>query len=246
MLRLLRKNGALLLRRIDEFLFPPLCLICDSPRPAGDRWLCTGCREKLTGQIATRNSCPRCGQNRDFRICACDVAWDFPFSRIFSFVDYDDAVQAVMHQIKYKGKVKFAFYLGTLCREYYRQPQSAEPECMVLPIPLHWLRKQKRGYNQAEWFARGLFCNSSSHVIATDVLKRVRNTRTQTKLDRSQRRRNLTGAFRLTPRGTSRIAGKTVVLVDDVITTGATTAAAATVLLEGGCAGVSVVSFARD
>jgi ComF family protein len=245
MLPRLRNGSAVILRRIDEFVFPPLCIVCDKPRPDRDRWLCHACRRELTEQIPSRNGCPKCGQNLDFRTCSCKFAWDYPFSRIRSFVDYSDTVQSIMHQIKYQGKRGLAFYLGQLCSSFTGQTDVAGASIAV-PIPLHRQRRRKRGFNQAEWFARGLFTGQEGITIATDVLKRVRNTKTQTKLDRSQRQINLTGAFTLSPAGAAVVAGKPVVLVDDVITTGATTAAAASVLLAGKAAGVTVVSFARD
>jgi ComF family protein len=171
--------------------------------------------------------------------------WDFPFDRILSFVDYDDTVQAVMHQIKYQGKKSLACYMGTICAPFFRQFDTLAYD-VVIPIPLHWMRMHKRGYNQAEWFARGLFGDYNRPCIDCSILRRSHRTRTQTLLDRSDRRRNVADAFELTKGGAAAIRGKKVLLVDDVITTGATTAAAATTLLATGCAMVTVVSFARD
>ena len=150
-----------------------------------------------------------------------------------------------MHQIKYQGKKQLARYMGSVCAPYL--DKAVIDACsVVVPVPLHWLRRQKRGYNQAEWFARGLFTEASSPKVHTGILRRLRRTKTQTKLDKSARRGNVAGAFGMTPQGAEIIKGKTIVLVDDVITTGATTVAAAATLLAGGCSGVTVVSFARD
>ncbi len=233
----------LLLRRIDAFVFPPLCIVCDQPRPDHDRWLCEQCRDDITTQITRRDGCPKCGQDRSIRTCTCDIAWDYPFSRIRSFVDYNDTVKSIMQHIKYQGKRNLAEYIGRLCGSHLTADEYTGT--VVVPIPLHRQRRRKRGYNQAEWFARGLFADSSA-TVSTTILQRVRSTGTQTKLDRSQRQRNLAGAFSLTREGPAMITGRKVLLVDDVITTGATTMAAATVLLKGGCSEVEVLSFARD
>lgn len=232
------------MRRIDGFIFPPLCIVCDTPRPDNDRWLCTSCNSTLCALVINRDGCPRCSQNRAFRTCACDVAWDHPFSRIRSFVDYNDTTRSIMHQIKYQGKRGLAEYVGRLCGSHADMAEYANS--IVVPIPLHWQRLWKRGYNQAEWFARGLFAGVPGITLTTGILKRVKSTRTQTKLDRSERRSNLSGAFRIAATGAATINGKRVILVDDVITTGATTAAATAVLLENGCRDVQVMSFARD
>lgn len=150
-----------------------------------------------------------------------------------------------MHQIKYQGRKQLARYVGRLCAPFLES--AAIDSCsVVVPVPLHWLRRQRRGYNQAEWFARGLFEKTPPSQVHTGILRRLRPTNTQTKLDKSERRSNMAGAFGLTSKGAEVIKGIPVVLVDDVVTTGATTAAAASALLGGGCGRVTVVSFARD
>jgi len=116
----------------------------------------------------------------------------------------------------------------------------------IVPVPLHWLRKYKRGYNQAEWFARGIIGDRNKPVLITSGLYRKRKTRTQVKLDKAERQKNVQGAFGITNSLKQIIKGKDILLVDDVITTGATTAACAETLLEGGCKKVRVLSLARD
>jgi len=234
------------LQRFEAFFFPQLCIICDNPRQENNRWLCSPCLNTITSDMTTRNSCPRCSQNRDLRNCTCDLCWDYPFERIISFTDYTEKIQSIMHQIKYQGKRHLAYYMGQLCALH--GTSSFLNECdMVVPIPLHWLRKQKRGYNQAEWFARGLLSGSNRQsLLAGNVVYRARRTATQTKLDRANRRKNIADAFKLTSHGRSAVKGKSIILVDDVVTTGATTASAASVLLNEGCKKVTVVSFTRD
>ncbi|MBN1575541.1 MAG: ComF family protein [Chitinispirillaceae bacterium] len=234
-----------LFQRIDAFVFPPLCIVCDKPRQTDNRWLCGDCLRQLIAGITSRDGCPHCGQNRAVRSCTCAVVWDYPFDRIVSFVDYGDTAQAVMHHVKYQGKRHLARYMGQVCAPYLDKSITDGVD-IVLPVPLHWLRRQQRGYNQAEWFARGLFEDVARPKVHCGILRRVRRTKTQTKLDKSDRRRNVAGAFALTVKGAAAVKGKSLLLVDDVITTGATTAAAAAVLLAGGSGSVTVVSFARD
>ncbi len=263
-----------ILNRLEDFFFPPLCILCDKPRLVENRWFCIECEDHLVGNFKNRNRCPRCSQNRDLRNCTCELVWDYPFESIFSLLDYDDTVQGIMRHVKYGGKKKLAYYTGSLFSSSL--PDSLlENADIVTAIPLHWARRKKRGYNQAEWLARGLFCGlrkregegenlpqrhgeqSEGNELAEeklqtriaplfDILYRKRRTRTQVKLDRTDRQKNVSGAFAVVEEKKSVIKDKTIILVDDVITTGATTSACTEALLEAGCRSVRVVSLARD
>lgn len=150
-----------------------------------------------------------------------------------------------MHHIKYFNKRNLAFYIGSLFSVFIEENffRSAD---YIIPVPLHWLRKYKRGYNQAEWFARGIIYGRDKPVLITSGLYRKKRTRTQVKLDKADRRKNVQGAFGITDDLKRLIKDKDILLVDDVITTGATTAACAEILLESGCQKVRVLSLARD
>lgn len=150
-----------------------------------------------------------------------------------------------MHEIKYRGKRTLARYMGTFLSKQLPSLFFSSYD-IAIPVPLHWLRRRNRGYNQAEWFARGLLEGTGRPQLKTGILRRTRRTRTQTQLDRSERRENIAGAFAVTGEGKSAIKGKSLLLIDDVITTGATTSAAASVLLKEGCESVTVLSLARD
>ena len=154
-------------------------------------------------------------------------------------------IQNIMQQIKYQGKRNLAFEIGMLCGSL-TDAEFTEAFDVIIPIPLHKKRITQRGYNQAELFARGIAAGNSPRKVRTDLLQRIRNTTSQTKLDKSQRKKNLDDAFALSDNAPEHLANKSILLIDDVITTGATTAAATEVLLKSGCASVTVLSFARD
>jgi len=111
-----------------------------------------------------------------------------------------------------------------------------------VPVPLHPLRRRERGYNQAELLARHA-ARRFGVPVARDAVRRVKDTPTQTRLDRRQRAANVRGAFKAAP--AAALKGLHVALVDDVLTTGATTSACARALLGAGAASVRVFTVAR-
>jgi ComF family protein len=232
-------------RRIIDYFFPPLCIICDTPRMPHDRWLCEGCKKSLRNNHGHRQPCPRCAMNRRLGHCACTHGWEQPFESVYSILDFDKTAQAIMHQVKYRGKRRFAFYLGSLLAEFVPPDIFSAADALIV-VPLHRKRLRRRGYNQSFFLAQGLIHGRSGPPILEGVLQRVKNTASQIKLDRAQRLINMKGAFTVVPDQGARIRRKRLLLVDDIVTTGATTAAAAKTLLNSGCASVRVVSIARD
>ncbi|MDO5576381.1 MAG: hypothetical protein Q4F84_04825 [Fibrobacter sp.] len=173
------------------------------------------------------------------------MAWDYPFERIFSFLDYDEMVQKIMHHIKYYGKNKLAWYMGKILSEHL-PPDFFDGFDIITAVPLHWKRKLSRGYNQAHWLAGGFVYNREFPKLKENIIKRQRSTKTQTKLDKAQRQKNIHDAFVLNPDYRGRLSGKSVILVDDVVTTGATTSVCTEELLKSGCSRVKVLSLTRD
>jgi len=226
---------------VYTYFFPELCIICDSVRHPDEKWFCATCIAKLKENSCGRDAC-RCGLNRNIRSCTCTVAWDFPFESIISIFDYNDHTQSLIRNIKYNGKRALAADLAG----YHPGLSSLQSRYdIVVPVPLHWTRLRKRGYNQAEWFAKGVSSMTKIPVVG-DAVCRVKSTGTQTKLDKSERNNNIRDAFALRKRAESLVAGKRVLLVDDVITTGATIAECAKVIIAAGCESVTVMSIARD
>jgi ComF family protein len=229
-----------------DFVFPPLCMVCSLPRIPGQQWLCRACLDVLAANSHERPSCNRCGLNPALRDCNCQHTWPFSFLRIVAFFDFGGPAQTVIHQIKYSGKKSLAYELG---RDFAPQVLGGIKETIdcVVPVPLHTLRRLKRGYNQADYFARGLMAGCAMQAeYLPQALRRSRFTRTQTRLSRESRQRNLRNAFAVSPQSMARVAGRRCLVVDDVVTTGATVDACSRALLSAGALSVVVCALARD
>jgi ComF family protein len=114
---------------------------------------------------------------------------------------------------------------------------------LIVPVPLHRFRLWQRRFNQSAFLAQQV-AKASGRPCRSRLLLRQRPTRTQVGLERDERRRNVRHAFALTPEGASAVGGKTVLLIDDVRTTGATAEACTAALRQGGAARVLLLSFA--
>jgi ComF family protein len=149
---------------------------------------------------------------------------------------YDDALRAIVHALKYDGRRSIARRLGALMRLH--GTELLRDADVAVPVPLHRSRRRRRGFNQADDLARHL------GLPVVRALQRVRATRPQAELSEARRRRNVSRAFAPT-RGIDRCRGATIVLVDDVSTTGATLEACARTLCEAGAREVRALTAAR-
>jgi len=148
----------------------------------------------------------------------------------------------MIHRFKYREGRHLRGPLTDLLVEGLTDPRLAgRPIDAIVPVPLHAARLRARRYNQAEVLAETLSARTGLRVLS--ALRRVRATRTQTRLDREERMENLRGAF--VPAHNARVQGLHLVVLDDVFTTGATTHDCARALREAGAASVRVLTVAR-
>lgn len=232
-------------RNVVGFVYPDLCVVCGEVLGDWGEWLCDGCVESLEDNHRFREGCPLCSHNRKFKSCTCDVVWDHYFEKIYSFFDFDKTIQSIAHNIKYTGKKDLAKYVGCQYARYIPSEFLRDIDG-IIAVPLHFIRKMDRGYNQAEYLARGIIEGINNTIPYLDkTLQRIKHTKTQTKLDKYARQKNLADAFVVKKERLFSIKNKKIILVDDVVTTGATADICTQVLLRSGVQSVRVLSLAR-
>ncbi len=166
---------------------------------------------------------------------------------LFAWGTYEGTIKQSMAKLKYDGirsiGVRYGEWLGTTWQQ--TPPPNTPPKLIIVPIPLHSEKLQTRGFNQAELIARS-FCQTTGHKLDLS-LQRTRSTVAQFGLSKSARAENVAGAFTLAPH-TSLKPDTTVLLIDDIYTTGATVREAAAALREKQIyvCGVAVVATGRD
>jgi len=168
------------------------------------------------------------------------------FDRALSFSGYEGALRGLIHLLKYENVTPSARFLGQYVAAAISELLAGRGDTvpLLVSVPLHKGRKQTRGFNQAELIARSAAKHLDGRVeIAPDVLVRHRETISQVGLSREERIENMRDAFRVVDR--KRVAGRTVILVDDVMTTGTTLSECARVLKQAGAERVWAATAAR-
>jgi len=165
------------------------------------------------------------------------------FDFVLTAWDYSAGLEKLIHHVKYERGLHLGEYLGSRMAEIvYHLRQAVDPESFLSPVPLHRIRQRERGYNQSEVICRGISRVWGMPVLG-DVLSRTKNTRSQTRMSAEQRQDNVRGVFRvIRPEA---VSGKSIFLVDDVITTGATMNGCAGALKEAGAGTVIGLALAR-
>ncbi len=164
------------------------------------------------------------------------------FDAVRSFGFYEGELRELIHLFKYGNVTMLAGPLGRLLAR--TMPENSRFD-VVIPMPLHWRKRWQRGFNQAELLAAEI--GRRTNVPVRNALRRVRNTASQAGLTSSKRRRNVSGAFQAS-RGVKMrtvLNGASVLLIDDVVTTGATAASCARALKRAGARQVTLLTLAR-
>jgi ComF family protein len=160
------------------------------------------------------------------------------FDAAFTYGEYDGTLRKLIHLFKYHGLTPLAPELGKMMSR--AMPRDTEIDLLV-PMPLHWKRHWQRGFNQSRLLAKAI--GKRTGIPVKSVLRRAKATPPQAGLTRAERRVNVAGAFEV--RDPKPVAGRHVLIIDDVMTTGATASACAAALKRAGARRVSVLTLAR-
>jgi ComF family protein len=222
---------------------PPLCPSCREPVEGVG--LCPSCWSKLS--FIARPYCERLGipfvYDPGAGILSMEAIADPPaYHRARAAVRFDEVARALVHALKYGDRLDLAPVMGRWTANAGREILAGADA--LVPVPLHWRRLWARRFNQSAALAAAVSA-ASGLPVATAALKRVKATAHQVGLSRSERAANVQGAFRVPEQGRIEVAGRRLVVVDDVLTSGATVEGCARALLRAGAANVDVLVFAR-
>ncbi|MDX9870877.1 MAG: phosphoribosyltransferase family protein [Clostridia bacterium] len=223
-----------LFRIVLDLLFPIArhCIFCWRKTEGTRGSLCADCAAQILQYGDENEACPRCG--RFIAAGCCPNCFDWPpemLARVVSVVPYDGIYKDKIFDLKYNGQEGLASRLGYLMARKAKALLPLDKDMLTVPVPLHGLREDERGYNQSALLAKAV-AGELSLVYEDKALERIRYDCSQTALGRCERRANMDGVF--TVKNTALLAGKKVLLVDDIITTGATMLAAAAALKAAG------------
>lgn len=234
-----------------QLFYPACCMVCErmlsgsDSLPFNTHLVCRQCRGKLHDKKTIR--CHRCGfpmgkyANVSKSGCTVCRSASLRFHRLICLGSYDGILRDVVIRMKHRSGEQLADCMGQLWAQLARKDFDRLDIDCVVPIPLHWWRRWKRGYNQSEVLAQAL--SRELRLPMVHALKRIRYTPSQHHQTPTQRLANVHGAFQT--RLPHAILKKRVLLVDDVVTTGSTCGDASRALLKSGAVNVTVASLAR-
>lgn len=244
-LAMLRSMAARAARQVIDIVYPPSCLACRRA-VSGEGVLCSACWSAMP--FIERPYCERLGtpfeQDLGPGIISPEAFANPPvYLRARAVARFTDGpARELVHRLKYGDRIELAEPMGRwMARAGADLLKDAQ---LIVPAPLHRWRLFSRRFNQAAALAAEISRVSGVPWDAL-ALKRVKRAKPQIGLSRAQRADNVQGAFRVSEEGRVAIAGKRVLLVDDVLTSGATANAAARILLRGGASQVDLLVFAR-
>lgn len=235
------------LLKLTTQLFPSQCLLCTCTLK-GDL-LCSNCLYDLPhsyGQLL----CQQCGICIESLSNFCGHCLHHPpaFSRSFIPFAYQHPLDHLIHTFKYRRSLACGKLLGQMLADYLQhfaqEHDDWQAPDLIIPAPMHWLRRWQRGFNQAEILGQYV-AHALNIPLATHIIQRNHKTPAQKELSRTERQQNLRKAFSITDKNRELIKHKRIALIDDVVTTTATVRELSQLLIKAGATDVQVWALAR-
>jgi len=243
----IRPQAARLVEACGRLLYPPHCAVCGrSADEDEDRYLCRDCIGAIN--FVQEPTCRKCGHElgpftKKAKRCINCRNTPLRFDRAVAAAHHAGAVRDLLLAFKFAAQKQNAFPLAKLLAARLEATEILEEVQLIVPVPLHRSRQRSRGFNQARSLAERLG-ERLSLMVSPRVLRRVVNTPPQSRgMSLASRRANVKGAFVV--RSPRAVTGKSVLLIDDVLTTGATTSECAGVLKRAGAKKVYVATVTR-
>jgi len=216
-----------------DFILPRFCCSCKTKLSANQDTMCDNCLSKIQRSTSTRLQ-----REYERKFLNSKIISDFFSPFVF---EKDKELQHAIHALKYDKRFPVGIFLGKVLAVELKSSKTNWNFDLIIPIPLHQLKKAERGYNQAYYIAKGV--GSILKVRVSDrSVKRIKYTESQTTMNLNEREENISGAFKVNKK--IFVRGKNILLLDDVITTGATISECGKILLEAGASKVYAASIA--
>lgn len=226
-----------------EFLAPSSCLCCGRGRDFDDPLLCPICLDNLKRKNGGGGPiCPFCSRPESTGT-ACQYCAESNHLRLYYWGHYEEELRDCLLQFKFHRAIELGNRLTDLATNSLEERMKLNNYDYVLPVPLHKTREREREYNQSEILAENVASRLNIELRA-DCLTRIKATRQQAKLDDNEKWENVKDAFALAPDAKQFLQGKSILLVDDIVTTGATIHEATRPLWRAGVAKVDIFSLA--
>lgn len=232
---------------IINIIYPLTCVACNRPnhQKENNGYLCNECYYIIKRHLPP--FCLKCGRGiRELKniyegICSVCQNRNYYFDRAWSLCSYEGIIKELIHKFKYNQKIHYKVIFGNLFREFFGTFNILGDVDLIIPIPLHPTKLREREYNQS-LILSFIVGELIQKQIYTDILVRIRNTKSQIDLDERARKNNIAGCFSV--KNGFQLKSKSILLVDDVLTTGITLSEAARVIKEFNPNNISVLTLA--